>query len=321
MKITSALIRLRAFFLQPVRSSLSISWLWLVFQVVFAIFILYWLKHLPVPGIAVGALGLLAVLTTFEENTSRLQRAIWIVVAFALLFIEGQAINKDRVDNQGDQAEIRAVDQLRFLRTTASLKATLDAARQSFDSAEKSRLNTIPRANIELLQLLSNIASGLGPMQMAQLAFVGEKPLGINAFFRNTGSGSATNGWSFLKLYVDTPVSPDAERRIAKLFEADWKASPHKAMGAMGPNSNQFWQTFFQTLTQKDWEGLQAGNKTVYFIFRTLYEDQTGSWYQDNCGQFQEPLQNRGIVQACSVILSAKHPVTSADYKKYAHAN
>jgi hypothetical protein len=102
------------------------SWFWFAWQITFAVSVIYLSAHLPAPGISIGVLGLLAVVATFERDPSSLQRSIWIVIATGLLVTEINVINMDRLENQGEQAEARAVDQTRFTKTAHALQTAIE---------------------------------------------------------------------------------------------------------------------------------------------------------------------------------------------------
>ncbi len=117
--------RTRTLLLRPVQGALSVSWFWFAWQSFFALCLVYLSAHLPPPGIAIGVLGLLAVVATFERDPSSLQRSLWIIVATGLLIIEYGAIANDRSENQSAQEEVRATDQFRFWRTSTALQTAI----------------------------------------------------------------------------------------------------------------------------------------------------------------------------------------------------
>ena len=88
--------RTKALLLTPLSPRWFVNRGWFICQIVFASWTIYLSKHLPVPGISVAVLGLLAVVATFERDPSSFQRAIWIFIATGLLFIEVNAIRSDR---------------------------------------------------------------------------------------------------------------------------------------------------------------------------------------------------------------------------------
>jgi hypothetical protein len=57
----------------------------------------WWLYWLSAPGVAVAVLGFVAVVMAFRaEQSSAKERAIWIVISFALLLLEIWAVRKER---------------------------------------------------------------------------------------------------------------------------------------------------------------------------------------------------------------------------------
>jgi hypothetical protein len=117
--------RTETLLLRPLPPEWSVSWPWFVMQLAFAIYVVYTLAHLPAPGVAISVLGLLAFLATFEESTSKPQRLIWILIATGLLVTEKNVIYADRLENQGEQADARAVDQTRFTKTAKALRTAI----------------------------------------------------------------------------------------------------------------------------------------------------------------------------------------------------
>jgi hypothetical protein len=93
----------------------------------FALYVVYTSAYLPAPGVAISVLGLVAFLATFEGEISKPHKLIWIAIATGLLVTEINVIYIDRLENQGEQADARAVDQTRFLKTAKALQTAISA--------------------------------------------------------------------------------------------------------------------------------------------------------------------------------------------------
>jgi hypothetical protein len=83
-------------------------------QILCALLALYLWLHTPAPGYSVGCLAVVAVLMSLHADMHPAHKALWILVAGVLLIIEFRAINKDRKDNQEQQACIRAQEAQSF---------------------------------------------------------------------------------------------------------------------------------------------------------------------------------------------------------------
>jgi hypothetical protein len=131
----------------PTSSTWSVNCGWFLVQVVFAVCAIYLSAPLPAPGIAIAVLGLLAVVATFEHEPSSFQRAFWIIIATGLLVIEIHAVAEDRLENQGDQAYARAVDQTHFLKTAKSLQTAIKTEEEQTTKEQIQFRETLARFN------------------------------------------------------------------------------------------------------------------------------------------------------------------------------
>lgn len=71
--------------------------------------------RMPAPGVAIGFLGLAAVVMTARAaNAGRPENSLWILIATALFIVESRAIYHDRADNESQQEITRNQEDQRF---------------------------------------------------------------------------------------------------------------------------------------------------------------------------------------------------------------
>jgi hypothetical protein len=78
-------------------------------------FTAHYYRNVPSPGKAIAILGAAAVLMAVRgELMGHPEKIIWMLLVFALLYIEIRAIDKDRTDNQNQQASMRTEETRNF---------------------------------------------------------------------------------------------------------------------------------------------------------------------------------------------------------------
>ena len=111
------------------------KWFHGVLQIITIALCGWWWFVVPAPGKAVLALTIVAVIMTIESLTGR-QRAIWLVLIFALAFVENRAINRDRQKFADDEAGRRENENKQFSKIGDSIKTNvqnlLDHSDQQF---------------------------------------------------------------------------------------------------------------------------------------------------------------------------------------------
>jgi hypothetical protein len=222
------LLRIQAFLSRPVPTALHINWFWFVWQVCFVACVLYLSVHLPSPGISIGVLGLLAVVATFERDPSSLQRCIWIIAATGLFWIEIYAIANDRLESQAEQAEARAIDQLRFFKTAKALQTAIKEEEIQTKQEQKEFNETTSRfedvVNTETggnsFCYLSFVEAYGGQYFHLKAVRVGKYPLkGVWAIIIDSAKGDKiVQAWP-------KSTSPRSVEEASKLFAAEEEAS------------------------------------------------------------------------------------------------
>lgn len=90
---------------------------------------------MPAPGIAIGALGLAAVVMAARgASSTRAENIVWIVIATLLFFFESKAIYKDREDNEAQQAAVRAEEIRSFKEVSSGIQATIKNSQREFNA-------------------------------------------------------------------------------------------------------------------------------------------------------------------------------------------
>lgn len=89
-------------------------------QAAFIVACLFWFQYRPEwgtlgPGVAIAFLAVAAVIMAVRaEYLKHSESVVWILIAFALFFIEMKSISEDRLNHDKQQAEIRASEQNNF---------------------------------------------------------------------------------------------------------------------------------------------------------------------------------------------------------------
>ena len=130
-----------------VRTSLSNirpgQWVFMALQALSALLALYFWLHTPVPGYSVGCLAITAALMSLHERMHPAHKAVWILIMGVLLVLEFRAIDKDRQDNQKQQARIRAQEACNF-------KTIMDQGKDNLSAILKQQDDSF-RATIAML--------------------------------------------------------------------------------------------------------------------------------------------------------------------------
>jgi len=106
-------------FQQRMRQEWKQHWFYLLFQIITLSWIVWWIwrNHLPLPGVAVAVIAVLAALMSVHTNIQPHHKFIYFLLIGALLVTEIRAIKKDREEAQKEQYLInqRADDRLTAL--------------------------------------------------------------------------------------------------------------------------------------------------------------------------------------------------------------
>jgi len=100
-------------------------------------FTVHYFRSTPGTGKAIAILGAAAVLMAIRGDLmGHPEKIVWMLVVFALLYVELRSIDKDRADNQKQQADVRKQEAERFNvileENRKGIAAILDDQRQKF---------------------------------------------------------------------------------------------------------------------------------------------------------------------------------------------
>jgi hypothetical protein len=136
-------------YLLAIRNHLRRHWFFTLVQFSAIACLAYWWRNLPVPGYAIGVLALLAAVMSIHAEMRPWQKAVWMVLFGAFLFVEFRAIDKDRAEYAAAERAKRAEEQAEFARIANGINATLTASDKQFAA-------TMGRTD----QVLKNITGG-----------------------------------------------------------------------------------------------------------------------------------------------------------------
>jgi len=100
---------------------------YLVFQILFLGWSIYWWRFPPDPGKAVLLLGVVAAIVTIQPQMTDSHRLVWLVIVFVLFFVEFRAINRDRAEAIARERAARAEENAKF-------SAVLEDGRKHFET-------------------------------------------------------------------------------------------------------------------------------------------------------------------------------------------
>jgi hypothetical protein len=226
----------------------SADWFHIPAQAVVLGFCIYWYFHSPVPNKAVLILtGVTVIIALLDMRPSH--KAVYLLLVFALMFIENRAINKDhakaveaedrRQKNEGDK----------FNEIASGLRVAIQQGQAQFDT-------TIGRANAILDATQKNLLSITGGNSFAYVApqnFFGDEFPGV---VWNNGEQALSGLWL----------------TIAHTSDPDWGAAFYKPIliGTVGPHEHApipgfLFQPKADPKTGQDnyWIMLSAQNGTV----------------------------------------------------------
>src|SRR5260370_13000873 len=99
-------------------------------------FALWFMWHLPSPGIAVAVLGTVAAIMTFQEGMSDWHRFWWIVVITLLLVVEIKAIHKQDVNSEHIRSEAIRLETESFAKILKQEQTHFDTDIRHFETLE-----------------------------------------------------------------------------------------------------------------------------------------------------------------------------------------
>jgi hypothetical protein len=286
-------------------------WIFLFVQFLVALWILVLWHHLPNPGKAVAILAAVAAAMSIHGEMRGWQKAIWMGLIGCLLIVELRSISNDRsaayqqalVDRNNQDLAFKGVRDAQdkdFSATAQSLTDAINGIQSTLQAADKTLLQTRPRAAIQFLR--TTFTDGMPPQVMSGV------PYKFNYYYENTGTATASNIRSLVQLHYGHTESEGVQRALAKKFEEAWAtgADVQKAESPLVPNYPSFGTTE-ATFSAQDMD-VQLG--TIYYLIRWEYSDRTGRWRTDECGYFQSRKEgvDYNIRHTCSVFQRFRYP-------------
>jgi len=133
--------------------------------------VLAWLfSRIPPPGIAVTVMGVMAAVMSLRTKATGTEKAIWMLIISALVFIEITAINRDRFFNEQSE-KIRAEEERQHFTTIGKgietnieqsqnqFEATIGVGQKQFNATLTTEKNTLART-LKGLKETVNAATG-----------------------------------------------------------------------------------------------------------------------------------------------------------------
>jgi len=119
------------------------------FQFVMSIACVYcWKTWPPVPTVAISFLGVVAVIMTVRGDRPYLvEKAVYVLIAFALFSAEMRAVYQDRAEHDRQQSESRATEAEARRKEAAAFAALLQKGDSLFNSTQK--LQTLAKQSLE----------------------------------------------------------------------------------------------------------------------------------------------------------------------------
>ena len=250
-----------------------------------------WLVCRPqTPGIAIGTLGAVAAIMAILPLTSR-GRFLWTIVVFLLLISEFRAIREQNAQFLSDKKALNSqfksirdtensdfkitVDKLQtaihtseqqFQHTMFRVKQTLTAAQEATKSANAARLNTLPRAMIELHAITSDRRVSAPDLYQGLVPQDFEKQETMHVSFFNRGTAEADEFRYAGKLYLARPGNLADEITVSSEFDRAWKHSAISSDGPIRPSTQPYPAPFKSERILRTRNGRSSARKIGYLL-------------------------------------------------------
>jgi hypothetical protein len=274
---------------------------------------LWWISysHLPPPGWAVAFIAGAAAAMSVHDDMKGWQKGLWMLIIGAFLVTELRAIHKDRIEAQqqaiGDRnaqdgafAAVRKTQNDDFSATALGLTTAIDGIKSTLTAANTTLLQTQPRAALHLDKIeFTPIPSEILP----------DIPYTWNYHFTNAGTATATNVVMMQRIFVGRADDKDAQLSLVDRFNKEWKTGGQKSTVVIVPNVPLF-NTLNRTFSKDELQDFST--KTIYFMFRYEYSDESGRWRMDECKGLQRDSPatiDTSIFHVCDVFVNARYRV------------
>lgn len=96
--------------------------------------IAHWFVCIPTPGKAIGLLGAVAVIMALRGEIHGSEKVAWILIVFALFYVEIRAIDKDRYQHDKEQIAIRNDETSAFQSIADGIRTSINNNQKAFDA-------------------------------------------------------------------------------------------------------------------------------------------------------------------------------------------
>jgi hypothetical protein len=122
-----------------------------------------------IPTVAIGFLAVVAVIMTVRANHfTHVERVVYVVIAFALFFVELKAVYKDRDEHDRQQAEARDREERNFRKIVSDLTSAVQQNEREFHE-------TMTRSNAILAGVGDSIGTQTGGDSFAFISFTAQQ--------------------------------------------------------------------------------------------------------------------------------------------------
>lgn len=248
-------------------------------------------RHLPLPGVAVAIIAVLAAVMSIHPKIGPWQKVGYLLLIGAFLVTELRAIRKDRKDattqadtDRGSQdtkfEAIRKAQDDEFKVTARGLSTAI----KGLDTAISGIKSTLIASNTTIKQTRPEAYVVMDGWQFAQsmkqtwgmgLRFI------VDFKFKNIGLYTATNIYKFGKFYLVENDGLGVEKAYLA-FQDDYKK------GRQGPSmlvrdDERLSLDEEPGFSVSDMKDVQSEKKQIVAFFRVEYSDKFGRWQGDFC--------------------------------------
>ena len=128
---------------------LARHWFFFLVQCSASVWVGWWLRYLPPPGYGIGLLAVLAAAMSLHVEMRNWQKAVWMLLIGACLFLEFRAIEHDRTENNSANTKARNEENEKFDQIAQSMKRSIANNQEQFNA-------TMTRTN----RILDNVTGG-----------------------------------------------------------------------------------------------------------------------------------------------------------------
>ena len=135
-------------------------------QLVALVGAVYWWRHLPVPGFAIGALAVLAAVMSVHGDMRPWQKAVWMLLIGAFLVLEFRAIDKDRAEYTAAEKVRRTEEREQFQDIANGINASIKQGAAQFDATISGMKGLLSEETGGNSYIYFDIGGPAGPFEM-----------------------------------------------------------------------------------------------------------------------------------------------------------